>query len=76
MSPHTGRTSTVYLPVLDAEVSLCLLQAYKKNVEELIEFVDSKMLPPETASRMFKHVEFQARHVDFDISILLIALKC
>ena len=35
-------------------------QAHKKSVEELIHFVDAKMLPPETASRIFKHVEFQA----------------
>ena len=41
-------------------------QAHKKSVEELIHFVDAKMLPPETASRIFKHVEFQA-----SVSVLL-----
>ena len=35
-----------------------IMQAYKRSVEELIHFVDTKMLPPETASRLFKHVEF------------------
>ena len=34
-------------------------QAYKKNVEELVQFIEAKMLPPETTSRLFKHVEFQ-----------------
>ena len=37
-----------------------IYQAHKKSVDELIHFVDDKMLPPETASRIFKHVEFQA----------------
>ena len=34
-------------------------QAHKRNVEELNQFIEAKLLPPETASRLFKHVEFQ-----------------
>ena len=34
-------------------------QAHKKNVEELHQFIEAKVLPPETASRIFTHVEFQ-----------------
>jgi hypothetical protein len=34
-------------------------QAHKKNVEELSNFIEAKLLPPETASRLFTHVEFQ-----------------
>ena len=34
-------------------------QAHKRNVEELSHFIEAKLLPPETASRLFMHVEFQ-----------------
>ncbi len=34
-------------------------QAHKKNLEELHHFIEAKLLPPETASRLFTHVEFQ-----------------
>ena len=34
-------------------------QAHKKNMEELNQFIEAKLLPPETASRLFKHIEFQ-----------------
>ena len=34
-------------------------QYHKKNMEELNQFIEAKLLPPETATRLFKHVEFQ-----------------
>ena len=34
-------------------------QAHKRNVDELNHFIEAKLLPPETASRLFTHVEFQ-----------------
>ena len=34
-------------------------QNHKKNMEELNQFIEAKLLPPETATRLFKHVEFQ-----------------